>query len=355
MTTVGIRIRPLDLLFFRGGRPFEAAMRGDGGLPGPQQFAGLIRTVLLTSAGADFGAMRSARSLREAFRAAGAEWVASVRMRGPFLAEERNGHIRPVVAVPAHLEWEGTGWQPLLPLAPEIGLPGWSPPLERMRPLWRKHRTGKRKDAPAFLAWEGIEACLRGEAVSGAHGRRAGDLFVWEERTGLKIDPGRGVGVEGQIYGTISLRLREDKGVVFYGEVKLPDERVQHLKRPRLTHWGGERHLVELTVVEAVRWPSVEESDRAVWLAVAPGFPKDGAIPAAVRTSALRGAATRPWSVSGWDLARGGPKPTRFGIDAGSVFFTEGLPEGEITLTDGEEDAAIGYGFCLKGAWSYAR
>lgn len=356
MVTVGIRIRPLDLLFFRGGRPFEAVMRAEGGLPGPQQFAGMIRTLLLASARADFAAMRNRPSLREAFRAAGAEWIAGVRTRGPFLAEERDGSIRPVIPVPAHLEWDGEQWQPLVPLAPEIALPGWSPPLEGMRPLWRKQRAPKKKDAPAFLAWDGIEPCLQGGVVSGAHGRKASDLYVFEERTGLKIDAATGAGVEGQIYGVTSLRLREDRGVVFYGEVVMPEDQAQRFDSISLAHWGGERHMIELSRVAPVRWPRVNGSERALWIAVAPAFPGGGAIPGVLRTPALRGAVTRgPWAVSGWDLAREGPKPARFGIDAGSVFFTEGLPQEDITLTGLEEDAMIGYGFCLKGTWNYAR
>lgn len=38
----GAILEPLDVLFFRDGRPFAAAMRGSSGLPLPQTTAGAI-------------------------------------------------------------------------------------------------------------------------------------------------------------------------------------------------------------------------------------------------------------------------------------------------------------------------
>ena len=48
---VGLCLNPLDVLFFRDGRPFEAASRAYGGLPLPRTFAGALRTALLQQAG----------------------------------------------------------------------------------------------------------------------------------------------------------------------------------------------------------------------------------------------------------------------------------------------------------------
>ena len=67
--TVGLRIDPLDVLFFRDGRPFTPASRGASGLPTPQTLAGAVRTHLLQHAGCDFDA------LWEAAAEAGAEDV----------------------------------------------------------------------------------------------------------------------------------------------------------------------------------------------------------------------------------------------------------------------------------------
>src|SRR5437868_5767920 len=53
-TRFGLWIEPLDVLFFRGGRPFGTAMRAEGGLPQPQTLAGALRTAMLAAAGFDF-------------------------------------------------------------------------------------------------------------------------------------------------------------------------------------------------------------------------------------------------------------------------------------------------------------
>ena len=57
-------------------------------------------------------------------------------------------------------------------------------------------------------------------------------------------------------------------------------------------------------------------------------------------------------AVSGWDLARGGPKRTRFAAAAGSVYFLKALPENlPETLSDNPEDGAQGWGCYVKGVW----
>jgi len=60
-------------------------------------------------------------------------------------------------------------------------------------------------------------------------------------------------------------------------------------------------------------------------------------------------------AVSGWDLARRGPKPTRFAAVAGSVYFCRGLPEfaSGASLCEGD-DASLGWGSFLEGIWHYA-
>lgn len=60
-------------------------------------------------------------------------------------------------------------------------------------------------------------------------------------------------------------------------------------------------------------------------------------------------------AVSGWDLARGGPKPTRFAVAAGAAYFCRPAPgdDDRLSLCDGE-DALLGWGSFLQGIWNYA-
>jgi CRISPR-associated protein Cmr3 len=88
---------------------------------------------------------------------------------------------------------------------------------------------------------------------------------------------------------------------------------------------------------------------------LSPGFFARGWQPDAIPEGLLCAAAVEgPYAISGWDLARGGPKPTRFGVGAGSVYFTEGSLPDTRYLSNNADDSTIGYGFYLKGSWEYA-
>src|SRR5260370_25316173 len=94
--TVGLCLQPLDVLFFRDGRPFGATARVQSGQPLPQTLAGAVWTALLQKYGCAFGKL--ADQLRanpntptserwvEALTAAQAPaWGAGVQVRGPWL------------------------------------------------------------------------------------------------------------------------------------------------------------------------------------------------------------------------------------------------------------------------------
>jgi CRISPR-associated protein Cmr3 len=58
-------------------------------------------------------------------------------------------------------------------------------------------------------------------------------------------------------------------------------------------------------------------------------------------------------AVSGWDLARGGPKPNRFAAQAGSTYFLDQpLDPWPGTLSDRPRDQQQGWGCYLKGVWT---
>jgi CRISPR-associated protein Cmr3 len=58
--------------------------------------------------------------------------------------------------------------------------------------------------------------------------------------------------------------------------------------------------------------------------------------------------------VSGWDVARNGPHPTRFAVPAGATYFIEGnfTPANGSFCTD-EESVAQGWGHALRGTWNH--
>src|SRR5437764_11167128 len=89
---LGISLDPLDVLFFRDGRPFGAGSRVGSGLPPPQTVAGAIWTALLERHGRQFNRLLEARDrprdIPELLAKADApSWLSEVTVRGPWLAQ----------------------------------------------------------------------------------------------------------------------------------------------------------------------------------------------------------------------------------------------------------------------------
>lgn len=350
MKTIGLVFEPLDTLFFRGGRPFGAGLPGESSLPSPQSLAGVLRTFLLDRENADFAAMRGKPTLSEAFIAAGAAWLGDVCFRGPWLAELDGTVPRPLIPAPADLRFVDGEVVRLQPAARMI--PGWQPPLAGMYPLWRKGKKPS-KQRPELLNFEGLTAYLRNSPLKAKDVRRHDESYLREDRTGVSIDPDTSASKEGEIYSTRNLRLRPGWG--FYAEADVPENKAGHFDTPTTVAWGGERHHVAIRKVPLVTWPEAASADRVSLLLLSPGFFIKGWQPDVIPDAQLRAAAVEgPYAVSGWDLARGGPKPARFGVDSGSVFFIEGRVPTVRSLNEDREDVCLGYGFFLKGSWNYA-
>lgn len=346
---VGLLLEPLDTLFFRGGRPFGAGLPGESALPSPQTLAGALRTFLLEREGADLQALRGHRSLAEGFRAAGAAWLAEARFRGPWLAECSPDEVRPLLARPASVRVEHGEVRVMRPAS--LSLPGWRPPEDGILPLWPPLK--RPKDSPDLIRLDGLRAWLAGEAPAPEHFVHSRNCYELEERTGIRIDPATWVAAESEIYTTRHLRLKP--GFAFYAEAELPEEKVAHFVSPVTVAWGGEGRRALARRVNPVKWPKGEAGERTALLLLAPAFFEHGWRPDYLGSARLRAAAVEgPYVASGWDLARGGPKPARFGVAAGSVYFLEGEPPAGDNLSSNREDAALGYGFFLRGTWSYA-
>jgi CRISPR-associated protein Cmr3 len=352
MPIIGIVLEPLDTLFFREGRPFGLGLSGESGLPAPQNFTGALRTWLLERAGADFRRMRGQPSLAAAFAAAGVPWLAETVFRGPWLADISDpASPKPFVRTPANLVF--TNGQPAALCPLRTRLPGWAPPPDepQMLPLWLKGRKPD-KARPAWLTFDGLRAYLEGQPVAKEQLQSSDTLYLLEERTGIQVDEKTQAAEEGLIYSTRSLRLKLN--VAFYGEIELAEEHTKEFDGEQVMSWGGERHHVVVRKVNRVRWPQAPDGSRTSLLLISPAFFTGRWRPDNLPQGALRAAAVDgPFAVSGWDLALGGPKPARFGVAAGSVYFLEGAPPPP-SLSASPDDELAGYGHFLKGTWKYA-
>jgi CRISPR-associated protein Cmr3 len=370
MDRIGLRLDPLDTLFFRDGRPFDAASRASGGLPLPQTLAGAVRTYLLAQAGFDLTGLARGRRANptEPVRAAllrleAPQEIVDLRFHGPWLAlaDDKNT-VEPLLPVPANLAVEeGKVWHRSDPLRGH--LPGW-PDTEDLRPLWRK-RGPDAKRAEGFLTPAGVSAFLAGGLPGKDDWLAAGDLFDFDQRTGIEIDAGTLTASAGRIYGIRLLALRprverhgphRDKKVCLYAEVlrTAPGK----LTFPDPLPLGGEgRHVRVASLDRLPLWMQPEPiENRSLWLLASPAFlPGPCALPIVPPPARLIAATSgTPIGVSGWDVARGGPRPMRFAVPAGSVYFVDGsfTPPQQSLCTD-PEDVAQGWGFVLRGTWNY--
>lgn len=345
-------LKPLDLLFFRGGRPLVASIPGVSTLPNPQTLAGALATALLRAAGAKLSGHGMGLSRSEFFRRAGLPWLSELSVEGPWLGREERGSVEPFFAMPRDLRRLKNG-KGLTRLKPRRGCPGWKGLTPNHLPLWPQVRPEEMEKADAFLlSGGGMSQYLNDIEIGLEAIRPPEEFYQLEERVGIGMDATTRGSERGKIYSTKSLRLRP--GVGFYAAVTVPDAGVGLVRSLKALQLGGDRRLVEVRTTEAWQ-PKVERrGEGAAIVLTSPGFFASGWLPSAIAAQNLVGAAVGgPFSVSGWDLAAGGPKPTRFGADAGSVYLVTGNVSLPAVCSEGEDDRLVGYGSYLKGNWSY--
>lgn len=351
-----LRIEPLDTLFFRDGRPFGEGARAVSGLPRPQTFAGALRTAMLREAEVDIKAVgrlvRSGMTFKDAAAATGGLGAAigSTRFRGPWFAKGSDMFFR----APSTLRTvRGSRSPEIVRLDPlKERLPGWNAPEPGMFPLWRKGRV-RLEPVSGYIGSDAMQKFLGGGVPDSILAPE--ELFGFDDRTGIGVDPDRGVADDHEIYARRLLALRP--GVCFLVELAGPREALnlfpeegtlvalggesrQAVVRPDLGHSGPPRSANAVSTTRAL----------AVLTAPAPlqGWCPAGPFPLAAAVPGYE-------AVSGWDFARGGPKPNRFLVPEGSVYYfvlARELPEsGSLAAA---EDAAVGWGSYLEGRWNYA-
>lgn len=402
---LGLVLQPLDVLFVGDGRPVGGALRGHSrSTPLPQTVAGAVWTALLDLHGCDFARLsqqvqRHGLSFEQALDEQGLPtWIARVAVRGPWLARRHVGSAggsRPAasessdvaaaggtpnepaesleVFVPAPavlhrrkkskgLNGQGRSDEPLLclrPLKEGLSLPGWgrTPSAGRLglRPLWLAGGDQTER-AVGLLNLQGLERFLRGEPVRAGELVEQNELVGFDHRTGIAIDASTLTARESQLYTSsyLTLAWTSEWQAVLYVELTVPPEGEAAVGRLRTLRLGGESRCVAVQTCQPVRWPDVEPSDGERWLVVltTPGLFELGWKPKRLEGRLVAAAVPEGFGVSGWDLARGGPKPARFAVPAGSVYFLDGpatgLPD---SLADQPLDRQQGWGCYVRGVW----
>ena len=358
-----ILLEPLDVLFCRGGRPYAAGHAASAELPTPQVIAGAIRTGLLAAegllpaAGARIDDATFARLM-------------TARIRGPLLW--RNGE--PLVPVPADLVWNlkrGQGRRELsegdtpidgcpqgVRLRPMRQRPEFITEKEKCpqwRPLWKQEPEGRRDFEPMNGRWlpaSALVGYLRGEGVPVTALVDAKDLYDHEPLTHVGIDPESRTAQDGILFTQTVVRLR--RGVCLYVEV----DRAGWKPLPNSIAVGGDRHRCRVEVVKPdPRLNAVATKGHTTLLHLTPAIHADPHWCAPEWRSRLISAAVgSSQPISGWDWRESKPKPTRYAVPAGSVYFLDGdlSMEAQGAQAGQLDDLAAGYGWTVAGTWQYA-
>jgi CRISPR-associated protein Cmr3 len=350
---IGLVLEPLDVLFFRDGRPFEAGIRVGGQAIVPQTLAGALRTALLDRAACDYRAlgmaMQGGASFAVALAAQSAELaaIADVSARGPWFYREDE----PLLPIPADLMRAENGR--LARLKPLRGaLPGWSPEEPGLLPLWiRSHARHER--AAGYVTAAGIGRYLNGDFPRTDEIVGSDKLAANDSRVGIVIGSDSMTTERSLIYAAEYLALAP--GVSLYAELTGPEAVLNSVfTTETAVPLGGQSRYVRVRRRAPVDWPTAPTGGEGRLLLLTTPAP----FTARWRPEGLdlvAAAVPSHVAVSGWDLARRGPKPTRFAAAAGSVYFYRGVAHfgSRASLCEGD-DANLGWGSFLEGVWHYA-
>jgi CRISPR-associated protein Cmr3 len=384
-------IEPLDVMFFRDGKPFVA---GQSHLaqsvfpPTSLTFQGAIRSTILTVTGIGVERFRLAQQGADDPEATqmmeeigGSTSFGRLRLRGPFVASVSEEIPIPTIAeewypCPADvLRRRGDDASDPTRLLPVDQPPWMSDLLDALWPLW---------------AFSGARVEAANGLVSGAEMTRylTGDVpqvmrlnhFVTrEERLGIALSMGKKVAREGQLYTLEVCRFNATGGRRFgfllgvEGTTRLPDRGMLAL--------GGERRAATYEQIATSPWPEGHGVSQAIdatrrfilYLATPAIFTNEPLwLPDFVDSNALTGtrhdvtikvravAAGRPIPIGGWDLAANHPRAMHPAVPAGSVYWCEvlsGTGQDVMQAFHGQclssMFAEIGLGQTFVGRWAH--
>lgn len=405
-------IQPVDVLFFRDSKPFGAgeshAAKG-AYMPGPQPFAGAVRTAVLAQELALRQKPFSTYAKDKAFQAEVKEigtpqQYGEFALTGPFAAQMEEGMLNIFLPTPLDLlkerEDDSAALRGVLPVT-EV-FEGISTNLRTKSVLWiRQEQAPSELDIHAFKD-EAVMAYLQNDdgrpPIQIADEMKAeADFMIGEDRTGIALSEHK-TAKEGHLYTNQYLRLTERPGIVrgFFVETN-----VTSLPPIGLLKLGGEGRMARYQVVEDKAMGSwlvgnkgkkrqelknkVGKSNLCKIYLASPAVFAQGWLPDFIDKDTLlskedsifgrhhitlqliSAAIGKPVSIGGWDLAKKYPKTMYKAVPGGSVYFFKciaGNMEDIFDLLHGttqlqqcsesselQELACIGYGLTFVGVW----
>lgn len=386
-------IDPHDPLIVRDGRPFgpqPGAQATSLPFPFPSTTTGGVRT----RAGLQNGTFDKSK--------ANIERVKKIKVRGPLLIQlhpDGNTVERLLVHAPADAlflsrDQSDQKDQPicrrLLPLEMSEGtITDFDKHELNLVGLAQSERSKPAKNTPSYWYWETLEKWLIDPSIYDGKQVSLTDMGhngpQRERRIHVSIDAETSTGKEGALFGTSGLDFtypgKGDNKSLSEGRKLALAVAVNDLETPGMLEGiaalGGERRMV-CWRKSSLEFPSCPEDiekaiirDKACRLVLlTPGCFTQGYKPSQIMnqnngvTVELKAIAVqRPQVVSGWDLERGTPKPTRRLAPAGTVFFLSVKGSDNAIrdwvrntwmqcISDDEQYLNDGFGLAGLGTWS---
>lgn len=331
-------IRPLDPLVLGDGRPFSAdpGALAAGGLllPMPSTLAGAVRTAIgRAQTNPNWAALREQPVHGPLFAVDGAV-LAPMPADAVLMSEGEE--LRLVRARPTEVGDDGGS-----DLPEGLALIGIPPGTESFEPS--KH------DPPRWMSLDQLDAWYADGKLFEAEGQGG----VWKvplESGKPPWDDDKTARIEKDLRAHVGIShatLAAEKGMLYqttgaaYGDKQSLLVRTEATVRPGVMPLGGERRLACLSDGGADAWvcpkgrrKRLASATQVAMVLVTPAVfelgykPKNLPSTLGVKVSLVAAAMARREAVSGWDLAKGGPKPVRWLAPAGSVYWLD-VPVGE--------------------------
>ena len=366
---IGVLLEPVDTWFFRDGTPFgarSAVQDSVGSLfpPHPTTAVGALRAAIALDNGWD-GRDRWPDHLIDIL-GDGPDELGALAVDGPFVLWKED----PLFAAPRHLlgsSGADGGWTPSTLLRPgpavvcdlgdAVRLP--EAPIDSANAEIPKTGEGQ------WLTQAGMESVLAGELPAVGEIVRSEALWREEFRIGLERDVGSRTAIEGMLYSTRHIRLR-DKVAIGLRVSGVPEH--WNLQFGNMVPLGGESRVAEIgewSGKVAFDQPSeaIMESGQVTVVALSPLDIEQDAYCGRKTLEELGGARIvsaclgRPQRIGGWNSLERVPLPLRCVLPPGSVLFCE-LPERgrDVAATDGGlirlgARQQWGFGLAAVGSW----
>ncbi len=390
--TATILLKPVDVLMFRESRPFGQVITGTNSeFPSPRTVAGALRTWLLSEQGVDLRKLRNAKrspTTRELIEAIcppdhRARWVLDAKFKGPLLYDSK--HKVTFFPAPRSIVVPEVDRQRLrspLPIMSPLKSqpPGYTNPddaPEGFRPAWYTTSDDWEQLAPGWFANKySMREIMKGHQCRRMNMKHAQTTLLNEPRIGIGIDSDSSTTIEGDLYSSGFLRTAQDHlcfrvDICCNEESRLEEKINSVIETQPWLRLGGEGKFTRVEILHRENFSHPFPNPDTTWdnslerfctYIVTPALFKNGQwIPQELskRFKLVSAVIDTPKAYSGWDIAHNRPKPTRYAVLGGAVYFWEtregqemGADPHGTCISDKDEDCQEGWGLCLRGDWN---